>query len=309
MGKTRWISYGLLIDCDIFYFCHNVTGSKNSICSTKFVFLRLFGKQHGGPGYWLAETFSTTSLKLLNGISGNMTGSKNLMPSTKVGPIGKVKWPPWPLIDLTIFNFYSETVERNSPKLDKEHDLNALYQVFVCRVDCKNKMAAPVSDWLRYFLLPLWNRWMEFAKPLQKSKTQRPLPNVFLWPIGKQYGCPSLWLTETFWTIPLDPLNRIWDNLTRSKNSMSYFCADWKTNITALGNSSRFTQLPSSQATVFESVFYSLHTVAAWACLTSIAWIYYDLIRPIRWLPETTRPDTQRRSSSNEMTPFISRSV
>ena len=32
----------------------------------------------------------------------------------------------------------------------------------------------------------------------------------------------------------------------------------------------------SSQATVFESVFYSLHTVAAWACLTSIAWIYYD---------------------------------
>ena len=65
----------------------------------------------------------------------------------------------------------------------------------------------------------------------------------------------------------------------------------------------------SSQATVFESVFYSLHTVAAWACLTSIAWIYYDLIRPIRWLPETTRPDTQRRSSSNEMTPFISRSV
>ena len=65
----------------------------------------------------------------------------------------------------------------------------------------------------------------------------------------------------------------------------------------------------SSQATVFESVFYSLHTVAAWACLTSIAWIYYDLIRPIRWLPETTRPDTQRRSSSNEMTPFTSRSV
>ena len=65
----------------------------------------------------------------------------------------------------------------------------------------------------------------------------------------------------------------------------------------------------SSQAMVFESVFYSLHTVAAWACLTLIARIYYDVIRPIRSLSDKIPLDTLRRPLSNEMTPFISRSV
>ena len=33
-------------------------------------------KQDGRPGLWLAETFSTSPLKLLNGIQRNLTGSK-----------------------------------------------------------------------------------------------------------------------------------------------------------------------------------------------------------------------------------------
>ena len=33
-------------------------------------------KQDGRPGLWLAETFSTSSLKPLNGIQRNLTGSK-----------------------------------------------------------------------------------------------------------------------------------------------------------------------------------------------------------------------------------------
>ena len=58
----------------------------------------------------------------------------------------------------------------------------------------------------------------------------------------------------------------------------------------------------SSQAAVFEFVFYSLHTVTACACLTSITWIYYDAIWPIGSLSDEVPPDTLRRPLSNEMT-------
>ena len=57
--------------------------------------------QDGRPRLWLAETFLTSSLKPLNGIQQNLTGKKISMSSTKFvffGPIGKVRWPPWPLI-------------------------------------------------------------------------------------------------------------------------------------------------------------------------------------------------------------------
>ena len=122
-------------------------------------------KQDGRPGLWLAETFSTSPLKPLNGIQRNLTGSKISTSSTKfvfVRPIGKRRWPPWPLIGWDIFDFSSETAEWNLTKLDKKQDLNILYQVCVFRADWKNKMAALASDWLRHFRLLRWNCWMEF---------------------------------------------------------------------------------------------------------------------------------------------------
>ena len=57
-------------------------------------------KQDGHSGLWLAETFSTSPLKLLNGIQRNLTGSKISTSSTKFvffRPIGKTRWPPWPI--------------------------------------------------------------------------------------------------------------------------------------------------------------------------------------------------------------------
>ena len=122
-------------------------------------------KQDGRPGLWLAETFSTSPLRPLNGIQRNLTGSKISKPSTKFvffGPIIKTRWPLWPLIGRDIFDLSSETTERNSTKFNRKQDLKALYQVCVFRADRKNKMAAPASDWPRNFPLLLWNRWTEF---------------------------------------------------------------------------------------------------------------------------------------------------
>ena len=180
-------------------------------------------KQDGRPSLWLAETFSTSPLKPLNRIQRNLTGSKISTPSTKFvffGPIGKTRWPPWPLIGWDIFDFSCETAEQNSTKLDRKQDLNALYQVCVFSADRKNKMAALVSDWLRHFRLLLCNRWMEFNETWQETRSQSPLPSLcFSGRSEKQDGRPGLWLAETFLTSPLKPLNGIQQNLIGSKIS------------------------------------------------------------------------------------------
>ena len=150
----------------------NLTGSKISMTSTKFVFFGLIGKKDGHPGLWLAETFSTSSLKPRNRIQWNLTGSK-FMSSTKFvffRPIGKTRLPPSPLIGWDIFDFSSKTAVRNSGKLDRKQDLNVLYQVCIFWVDRKNKMAALASDWPRHFHLLLWNHWTEFKETWQEAR-------------------------------------------------------------------------------------------------------------------------------------------
>ena len=103
------------------------------------------------------------------------------------GPIGKLRWPPWPLIGWDISDFSSETAEQKSTKLDREQDLSVVYQVGVFRAGQKNKMAALASDWLRHSRLFLWNRWTEFNETWQEARSQRPLPSLSprwpLWPL------------------------------------------------------------------------------------------------------------------------------
>ena len=113
-------------------------------------------------------------------------------------------------VNFHIFDFSSETTERNSTKLNRKQDLNALYQVCVFLADLKNKMAALASDWLRHFWLLLWNRWTEFNETWQEARSQRPLPSLcFSGRSEKQDGRPGLWLAETFSTSSLKPLNGI----------------------------------------------------------------------------------------------------
>ena len=181
-------------------------------------------KQDGRPGLWLAETFPTSPLKPLNGIQRNLTESKISTSSTQFvffRLIGKTRWPPWPLIGWDILDF-SETVERNSTKLDRKQDLKVLYQVCVFRANWKNKMAALASYWLRHFRLLLWNCWTEFNETWQEARSRCPLPSLcFSGWSEKQDGCPGLLLAETFWTSPLKLLNRIQRNLTGSQISTS----------------------------------------------------------------------------------------
>ena len=151
----------------------------------------------------------------------------------------KTRWPPWPLIGHDIFDFFSETAERNLKKLDRKQNLNALYQVCVFWADRKNKMAALASDWLRHFWLLLWNRWKEFKETWQEARSESPLPCLcFLGRSEKQDGRPGLWLAETFSTSSLKPLNRIQQNLIGSKISKPstkfvFFRADRKNKMAA----------------------------------------------------------------------------
>ena len=68
-------------------------------------------------------------------------------------PIRKTRWPPWPLIGRAIFDFSSETAERNLTTLHMKQARNVLYQVCVFWANQKNKMANLASDWLRHFRL------------------------------------------------------------------------------------------------------------------------------------------------------------
>ena len=131
-----------------------------------------------------------------------------------------VRRRPSSSVNFHIFDFSSETAERNSTKLDRKQDLNTLYQVCVFRADQKNKMAALASDGLRHFRLLLWNHWTEFNKTWQEARSKRPLPSLcFSGRSEKQDGRPGFWLAKTFSTSPLKPLNRIQWNLIGSKIS------------------------------------------------------------------------------------------
>ena len=186
IGKTRWPPW-LLICWDIFDFSSE-TAERNStkldrkqdlnVLYQFFCFSGRSEKQDGRPDHWLAEAFSTSPLKPLNGTQRILTGSKISTSSTKfvyLGPIGKTRWPPWPLIGSDIFDFSFKTTERNSTKLDRKQDLNVLYKVVV----------------------------------------------FFSGQSEKQDGRLDLWLAEAFSTSPLKMLNGIQRNLTGSKISTS----------------------------------------------------------------------------------------
>ena len=107
------------------------------------------------------------------------------------GPIGKTRWPPWPLIGRDIFNFSSETAEPNSMKLDRKQDLNTFYQVCVFWADRKNKMANLASDWLRHFRLLFWNCERNLTK-LDRKQDLNALYQVCIFQVDRKNKMAAL---------------------------------------------------------------------------------------------------------------------
>ena len=143
-----------------------------------------------------------------------------------------------------IFDFFSETTERNSKKLDRKQDLNVLYQVCVFRADQKKDDRHCLwlaETFLTSFLKPLNG----IQRNLTGSKiTMSSTIFVFFGPIGKTRWPPCPLTVETVSTFsPLKPLNGIQRNLTGSKISMSstkfvFFFRDinWKNKMAALAS-------------------------------------------------------------------------
>ena len=78
---------------------------------------------------------------------------------------GKVAWIGW-----DIFDFFSDTAERNSTKLDRKQDLNVLYQVCVFSGGCENQDGGP-GLWLAETIRLLWKCWTEFKEAWQEARS------------------------------------------------------------------------------------------------------------------------------------------
>ena len=128
--------------------------NQDPIVLYKFLFLGRSEKQDGRPGLWLAETFPTSPLRLLNGIQWNVIGSKILTSSIKFvffGPIGKHDCRP----GLSLTETFSTSplrplngIQRNLT--GSKISMSSTKFVFF-RADPKNKIAALASDWVRHF--------------------------------------------------------------------------------------------------------------------------------------------------------------
>ena len=78
------------------------------------------------------------------------------------------------------------------------------------------------SETLTFHIFDFSSETAVFKETWQAARSQCPLPRLcFLGRSKKQDGHPGLWLAETFWTLPLKPLNWIQWNLTGSKMSTS----------------------------------------------------------------------------------------
>ena len=222
----------------------NLTESKISLFSTKFVFLGLSEKQDGRPDLWLAETFSTSQetaeqnstkldrkqdLNVLFQLCVFGTDPKNKMATLASDWLRhfRLLWNRW--IDFNIgiqWNLTGSKISTSSTKWIQQNLTGSkvsFYHVCVFRVDQKKtRLAAPASDWLRYFWLLLLNRWSEFNETWQEARSQRPLLSLCFsdW-LDKQDGRPCLYFPETFSTSPLKPLYVIQRNLTGCKVSTS----------------------------------------------------------------------------------------
>ena len=154
----------------------NLTGSKISKSSTKFVFFGLIGKTRWPPqpliGWDNFDFFSETAeldrkedLNVLYQVCVFRADRKNKMAALASDWLRHF----W----LLLLNRWKELNETW-----QEARSQRLLPSLCFWAGRKNMMAAAASDWLRHFRLLHWNRWTEFDETWQEARSQRPLPSL-----------------------------------------------------------------------------------------------------------------------------------
>ena len=161
----------------------NLTGSKFSTSSTKFVFFGLTGKTRWPPwpliGWdifdFSSETDEQNSTKLDRKKDCNV-----LYQVCVFGPIGKQDGRPGLWLAEPFSTSPLKLLNRIQPNLTGEIFQSPLLSLcFSGRSE--NRMAILASDWLRHFWLFFWHRWMGFDETWQEARFQRPLPSLCFW--------------------------------------------------------------------------------------------------------------------------------
>ena len=176
-------------------------------------------KQDGRPGLWLAETFSTSPLKPLNGIQRNLTGRKISTLSTKFvffRLIWKTRWPPWPLIGWDTFDFSSKPLKGIQRNLTESK---------ISMPSTKFKFFRPIGKARMPPLLLIGWDIFDFS-------SETAVLNVLYQSSGrskKQYGGPCLWLAGTYFDFSSETAEWNSTKLDRkqSLNALCQVCVFW----------------------------------------------------------------------------------
>ena len=169
---------------------------------------------------WLRH-FSTTPLKLLNGIQRNLIGKQDInvlyqvcvCPADRINKMAAVASDWLRHFRLLLRNRWTEFNE-TWQEARSQRPLPSL-----CFSNWSEKQDGHPGLWLAetFSTSPL--------KPLNRSQRNLTGSKIsttstkFFWPIEKTRWPPWPWLAETFWTSPLKPLKGIQRNLTGSKIS------------------------------------------------------------------------------------------
>ena len=146
----------------------NLTGSKISTCSTKFVFFGLIRKPRWPPWpiiSWNIFDFYETAEQNFNG-TWQAARFQSPLPSLcflcrsgkQDGRLGL-----W-LAETFLTSFFSEITERNSTKYDRKQDRNGLCQVCVFRGPIGMAESKLKQNYVLYFIV----RWLGFGGLLEK---------------------------------------------------------------------------------------------------------------------------------------------
>ena len=192
----------------------NLTGSKISMSSTKFVFFGLIGKNKmtALASDWLRH-FRLLLWNHWTEFNETWQEARSQRPLPSMCFLGrseKQDGRPGLWLAETFSTSPLKSLNRIQWNLTGSKISTSSTKFVFFRADRKNKMAPLASDWLRHFRLLLWNRWTEFNETWQAARSQRPLQSLcFSGRSEKQDDRPCLWLAETFLTSPLKPLNWI----------------------------------------------------------------------------------------------------